>query len=338
MKKAIGYILGVVVALGLTGCGGGSVPQPEAEEMAMPAWYTNPPANNPIYLYGLGDGMTNDQAVKNALDNLASRLSVTVQSTYEVNTKIQKGYSESFSQSSERNLKSEVSKIRISNYEIDKSQKLAPGHYAVLIRSDKEKFYDSLVKEMDIKIKALEDRRAGNQDANIIKKTYFYQDAVNETAEFMPTLLVLNTLSETFDDSKYLKTIGTLNNEFEAIKKAINFVISGDAESKNMGETIRVALTDSGFKVVGAGAKNADTVFVKLSTRSEQSEAMGFIVAKMTTNIEVTTADGKVVGGNKLNINGQSPQSYELAKENASKKLSKMIEKEGMNKILGLKL
>jgi hypothetical protein len=221
---------------------------------------------------------------------------------------------------------------------VDKSEKMAPGHYVVLVKSDKEKFYNSLVKELDVKITALDEKRAAFQDANIVQKAYFYQDAVNETSGFMPTMLVLGTLSDSFNDTKYLKAISRLNNELEAVKKALSFVVSSDKESINMAEAIRVALTDSGFKVINASAKNKNTVTVKLTSRAEQSEAMGFIVAKITTNIEVTTADGKTVGGNKLNINGQSPQSFELAKENGSKKLKSMIEQNGLNTILGLKL
>ena len=338
MKKIIMFVTGLFILLGMTGCGGGGEPQPTYQEKEMPSWYINPPANNPMYLYGLGEGMNIEQATRNALDNMASRLSVTVESSYEVKTKIQKGYNESFSQNSERNLKSEVAKIRISNYEVDKSEKIAPGHYVVLVKSDKEKFYSSLVKELDQKFQTLNDKRAANQNANIIKRAYFYQDAVNETNGMMPTLLVLGTLSEQFDDAKYLKDIQALNAENEALKKAINFVIQSDRASVNMAEAVRVALTDSGFKVVSSKAQNANTVFVKLTSRAEESQAMGFIVAKITTNIEVNTADGKTVGGNKLNINGQSPQSFELAKENGSKKLKKMIEKDGINTILGLKL
>jgi len=338
MKRIFGLITVLVVMFGLTACGS-SAPQPAAvQEKEMPSWYINPPANNEMFLYGMGEGMNIERATRNALDNMASRLSVTVESTYEVKTKIQKGYTESFSQNSERNLKSEVSKIRISNYEVDKSEKMAPGHFIVLVKSDKEKFYNSLVKELDVKIKAIEEKRAGYQDANIIKKAYFYQDAVNETNSFMPTMLVLGTLSDSFDDAKYLKAISRLNNESEAVKKAINFVLTSDKASINMAEAILVALTDSGFKVVSSKSKNKDTVFVKLTSRAEESQAMGFIVAKITTNIEVTTADGKTVGGNKLNINGQSPQSFELAKENGSKKLKSMIDKDGINTILGLKL
>ncbi len=338
MKKIITALTGLVILLGLTGCGGGGAPQPAYEEKPMPSWYINPPANNPMYLYGLGEGMNIERATRNALDNMASRLSVTVESTYEVKTKIQKGYTESFSQNSQRNLKSEVAKIRISNYEVDKSEKIAPGHYVVLVKSDKEKFYTSLVKELDMKFKTLNEKRAVNKGANIIKQAYFYQDAVNETNEMMSTLLVLGTLDENFNDKKYLDDIQTINAENEAVKKAINFVIQTDKASLNMAEAVRVALTDSGFKVVSSKAKNSNTVFVKLSSRAEESKAMGFIVAKITTNIEVKTADGKTVGGNKLNINGQSPQSFELAKENGSKKLKKMIQKEGINTILGLKL
>ena len=328
----------LLIVMGLTGCGGGSAPQPTYEEKPMPSWYVNPPANNEMFLYGLGEGMNIERATRNALDNMASRLSVTVESTYEVKTKIQKGYTESFSQNSERNLKSEVAKIRISNYEVDKSDKLAPGHFIVLVKSDKEKFYSSLVKELDVKFKTLNDKRAANATSNIIKKAYFYQEAVNETNDMMSTLLVLGTLNSKFDDAKYLKDIQTINAENEAVKKAINFVISSDKASINMAEAIRVALTDSGFKVVSSKAQNSDTVLVKLTSRAEESQAMGFIVAKITTNIEVTTADGKTVGGNKLNINGQSPQSFELAKENGSKKLKEMIQKDGINTILGLKL
>ena len=120
------------------------------------------------------------------------------------------------------------------------------------------------------------------------------------------------------------------------MSKRINFVVEGDQASAAMIEPVRVALTDSGLKV--SPSTNKDSLIVKLSTRSEETSGMGFIIARMVVNIEVKTAQGKTVGGNKLMINGHSPQSYAQAKENGAKKLGGMIAKDGITKILGITL
>jgi len=335
MKKT--YILLMLgLMLIISGCSSPKPPVPEVEQKELPAWFLTPPSNNEIYLYGIGEGKNQEQAVKNALNNLAERLSVTVQSSYEVNTQIQQGIRNSFSQSSERNLKSEVAKIRISNYSIDKAEKMKYNHYIVLIRSDKEQFYNSLVKELDVKIKKVNDESKIYKSANILKKYDFYKNASQNLNDSITTILVLSALNSEFNDKKYLNEISAINKDFEELRKKINFVVSGDKESSAMIEPVRVALTDNGLKVVNQ--KNSSSVIVKISTRSEEAAAMGFIVARMVVNIEVKTADGKTVGGNKLMINGHSPQSYSQAKENGAKKLKGMIEKEGINTILGLKL
>jgi hypothetical protein len=63
---------------------------------------------------------------------------------------------------------------------------------------------------------------------------------------------------------------------------------------------------------------------------------MGFDLAR--TAISVTTQDhlGTTIGSNKLNITGQSTQGYDVAEENVAIKLKRLIDKEGIETVLGL--
>ncbi len=337
MKRIVPFLLALGTLLLVAGCGSSPKPQAEvAKPKELPSWYMNPPSNNSIYLYGLGDGKNQEEAVKNALSNLASRLSVTVESQYEVDTTIKQGSSNSFAQTSKRNLKSDVAKIRISNYEIEKTEQMKYNHYIVLVRSDKEKFYNGLLKELDVKLSRAEEQKKLHATSNILKQYTFLKETMEGMKESMTAILVLNTLNEAFDDKAYLGRIEAMNREFDSVSKRINFVVKGDSASSGMIEPIRVALTDSGLKV--APSTNNDSLIVQISTRSEQTSGMGFIIARMVVNIEVKTAQGKTVGGNKLMINGHSPQSYSQAQENGAKKLGSMIAKDGITTILGITL
>ena len=295
-----------------------------------------PPSNNGIFLYGTGAGYTKEDAQNSALDNLVSRLSISIESKFESKTRVESGEFQSYYKKSEKNIKTEVSKIRVSNFDISKSFTSEDGTIYVLARSNKDKFFNSLKKEMDIKIKNIQENLHINKNANILKKYSFYKKSKNNLLNIVPTLLVLNVLNEDFDDKKYLAVISTINKDFENLKKSISFYIQTDKNSQKIAQPIRVALTNAHLKVVNSKPKNKNALLISIGSSVKSTKTMGMLVAKFAVDIKILDTFGNTIGGNKLNIKGISASGFELATEDAAKRIQKQIAKEGIGKILGV--
>ena len=334
MKKIFYALILTVSVFLLTGCFG--VRAKSTAEGGVPKWYTTPPNNNGVFLYGTGAGYSKDDAINSALDNMVSRLSISIQSTYKNKTRVESGEFNSYYKKSEKNIKSEVAKIRVSNYDVSKSYTADDGTIYMLVRSNKDKFFNSLKKELDIKIKKAKDNIALNSNANVLKRYSFYKAAVKNLSSIVPNLLVLNVLNEDFNDKKYLNTIAKLNKDFENLKKSISFYIVADKNSLKLVEPIRVALTNAHLKVVRKKPNSKNGLIIVINSRVKNTKTMGMQVAKFAVDIKISEISGNIIGGNKLSLKGISAQGFELATEDAAKRLQKIIQKKGIGKILGV--
>jgi hypothetical protein len=318
------------------GCGGKKTKPPVYEKHTLPEWYLTPPRNNSEYLYGIGEGTNRDEAVKQALVDMTSKFGITVASHYESSSSYSQHYREYYSKTVQQDLQSEVGSVRISNYETLEVQKIRYNRYIALVRSEKAGFVRGLVDSLDKQAKKLKAHEKQVLNSDVISRYNFYAEAVRKLEGTFSTLIILNTLSGTFDDRPYLQLVAEMHKKFLALKNAMTFSINGDHDSSGFMEVIRTALTDRQIKITAAEDKNHLSVY--LSTSINSSVSYGFNIAKTVLLVTVKDYHGKIVGGNRLNINGQATQGDAAALENASKKLQDIIKKEGLAKILGVKL
>jgi len=333
MKKSIIKLCGILAtALLFAGCFGGTAKTTSNE---LPKWYITPPNNNAMFLYGAGEGYSKDEAKRNALLNLVAKLSVSIESKFESKTKVESGEFNSLYKKTQQDIKSEVSKIRVSNYEIVKSTTQEDGNILMLVRSDREKFYNSLKKELDIKIKKLQNALSNNAKANVLKRYAFYKNASKSLSAITSNVLVMDSLNDSFDEKPYLKVAQQVNNEFEKLKTSMNFSIITDKNSLKLADPIRVALTDKNIKVVKKPISD-DSLIISITSRVKNVKSYGMDIAKFAVNISIKDTNNNIIGGNKINLKGIASQGAELAQEEASKNLQKKIKKEGIGKVLGI--
>ena len=335
------FLLGLLVSIGILALNGCSKTEPHPiteKSKPLPSWYMIPPAMSDDYLYGAGDGTTLDEARKSALENMIAQLGITIDSSYESTLNVHKDYREYFTKKTSLKIKSEIAKLRISNYETLQSEKRSYNHFIMLVRSDKKQFIQGLVKELDQKIEKTETQRLLLQNSDVISRYRYYQDSSDELNEMFPTLLVLNTLDDSFQDESYLQTISTINAEFQALKEHMTFSLVSDADSTGFMEEIRVALSDRKIRVIEKLRNDNDHIAIALHSVVNYAKSHGFDIARAVLVIEVRDHNGKVVGGNRINLTGHSTQGKAVALESAAKKFRKLIEKDGLASILGVYL
>lgn len=305
-------------------------------EKQLPKWYLNPPLKSEKYLYGVGDGINREEAIKSALDDLVSKLGISISSNYKSSTKTKKGYRESFAQTSSSDISSEVSKIRISNYEVIESQKQKYNHFVTLVRSDKKLFKKDLLKSLNQIYSKIEDEQKTINDSHVLSRYSFYKYSQTKLAQTLSTLLVLNSLDENFDDRPYLKTIQIIDADSSLLLKNISISFSSSKESNAFINVIKSALSETKIAISNKKQTNKNNLEISLSHKTYESISHGIYIIKVSVLLDVRDFKNNILHTEQIDVVGYSPQSKEISMNDAVKNFEIEVDKREIMRIIGV--
>ncbi|MGB5966002.1 MAG: LPP20 family lipoprotein [Sulfurimonadaceae bacterium] len=323
----------LAITLLFTGCGADKEPMVTAPK-AMPSWYTNPPQSNNQYLYEVAEGADKKEAIAHALDLMVSTLSITIASEYKSHTTARSGAINSYQQDVDNIIQTSVKAIRISNYSVVESTEQGFRRYLVLIKSDKAQLFKSLRRELDEKITLLESQESNIQTKNVVEQLRFYKRANSDFAGIEQTLNVMNVLNKDFDSTPYIQTTSHYKKSYDDLRAKITFGFKANSDAMNLIEPIKAGL--SAKQLLIQERDDDYHLRIVILAKVDTAHSMGFDLARTAINLSTKDHLGTTIGSNKLNINGQSTQGYAIAKENVAIKLNRLIEKEGIESVLGL--
>ncbi len=197
----------LIILIFLSACG-----SPE-----IPKWYVNTPKDNSLYFYAAAEGYSKQNAIKNALNDIASRINIKISSNFVINKGIhnQKTYSEIYQQ-----INTQISNVGFNNYEILKTEKQDDKYY-VLLRVNKQKLIQNLKTKIKIKLNTI-DFNNGSAIKNVI---YAYQ-TLFKLKKLKSDVFILESLG--LNINSYLNTIQNLEKKALSIIKSTGFKIVSD--------------------------------------------------------------------------------------------------------------
>lgn len=333
IQKTIRIIL-FSLALILLGCGTDkrSVVAPQK---VIPSWYLSPPASTQSELYGVGEGKNKEEAIANALSMMISTLSVSISSDFSAKTIVQEGRTNSSEALYINDVKSSIKEIRISNYELLESISLGFKKNAVLLKSNKIQLFASMLKESDQEFALLEEKERNLVNANGLKKLAFYKEAKKSLKNLPNRLIVMSVLDDSFDGSLYLQRMQAFEAAYEHILKNLTFFVTTSKNASNLQAAIEKGLSKEKINIATSGEENMH-FRLHVDANIQKTNSYGFTLARSELNIVTKDSNGKAVGTNRISLIGQSSQGYEVAKQNLAFKLSELIEKEGLSRVIGL--
>ncbi len=303
-------------------------------EKPLPEWYLNPSANSFDTLTGIGGGATLEQATNSALSNLVSRLGVSIESKFESTTE---STQHTYSNNSVEYIKSEVSKIRVSNYELVFSEQIKYNQFIVMVKSKRSLFIKDLSQQINDKLASEKQAIRNASTDNALKRYHVAKKVAEESKSLEPAIIVLSSMDKNFNNAYYQKELQSLQAQSEQARQHILFVIQTDDKSKKAAEPIKNALSQQGFRV-GQSASRDGVLVVNLKTHSQRNGSMGFQIAEMLVNVSVTDHQGRLVGSNSLNLTGHATRGFDLAETAAIESFAEEIKKQGIAQVLGIAL
>lgn len=323
----------LALALLFNGCSGHKKLQVTAPK-PLPAWYTDPPQSNSQYLYEVAEGADKKEAIAHALDAMVSTLSITIESEYKSHTSTRSGAFESYQKDVDNRVRTSVQAIRVSNYSVVESTEQGFRRHLVLIKSDKAQLFSSYKQELDGKIALLQGQESTVKTRNVVEQLNFYKQADSGFGSIEHTLNVMNVLNANFDSAPYLSAASHYKNSYDDLRAKITFGFNANADASHLIAPIKAGL--SANKLLLQDRNDAYHLRIFIHADIDTVRSMGFDLARTALSFSTQDHSGTTVGSNKLNITGQSTQGYAVAKENVAVKLKRLIEKEGIESVLGL--
>lgn len=307
-----------------------------SSKKTLPQWYINPPQSSQTKLYSIGEGESKEVALKNALNLMASTLSVSIESSYNSKKFVQEGRVNTNQLEVENRVSSNVKKIRISSYELLEYEEVGFRNHILLIQADKSKLFQSLKSELEHDFSMVDADLKSLSLFNALEQLSRYKKIKTKLEDIPDRLVVMSVLNNSFDAYMYIKKGQKINSAYDELLSSITFEIHPDSDSTNLEAPLRAALNDKKLKTAQKSGDKHFRIFIKSDI--QRAISLGFTLARSAIEISVQDYKGAIVAGNKINLIGQSTQGYEIAKQSLSIKFSDMIKKEGICKVIGLDL
>jgi hypothetical protein len=302
--------------------------QSSTEEIQTPPWVKTPPKDNENFIYGVGIAKTKDKALKEALANIVTQLQTKVKSSF-TNQQILSGYySKSISSS---DIKKNITKIKVRNYSIDKTEEFSNLRYYILVKVDKKGFYKTLKEDIKNSKKSIVSKLENSASMNVLKRFKIKKSIIKECDALLSTSLVAYELDNSFDKTKYFNFVSDVKDDYYSELNSLRFFISADADAKVFAQVIKKQLRTNDFTVVDDKEMQSLKIYVKTTDnilRKKQN-------VKIKLLIEVVDAQ-EVLASNtimfKQSHNGSKKEIYNLA----AKDFAKDVESMEIENILGI--
>jgi hypothetical protein len=248
LKHGLYHLFSTLPLLSLLGGCVANSPQKEITE-PIPEWFMNTPNDTGNFYFGVGEGRSKDVAKNVALNDIASRISVTVKSTLssEINQKIAKG-KELITRNSQQKLLAQVKAIEFSNYNIDKMIVQNNRNY-VLVKVNRIALYKKRLKKLNVKMNAINAQWARYNSLpafNRLNEVKLITAAVDEVKVMLP---VISAIYTSFNDADYRGVLNQYINEMLYLKDSI-VALFDRGNPPEIESVIKKHLSQQGIKIL----------------------------------------------------------------------------------------
>ncbi len=320
MIKKIYYIMIILI---LSGCSVNdiNVKLNFSKKSQPPAWYLQPKKDNAFYLYGTGSGRNRNEAINDALSFIASKVNVTINSTFETSKGVfqNNDHSDSYKQL-RKETHSKIQNINFSDYNVVKEKNI-DGHYFVLIKIDKEKNANLMYSKAKNDIESVKHYLNLNDKVKILKT---YPALIKKIKQDIFNLYIAQTLADIKNVNKTIQYAIKLKNAFE--QKLNTISININTKQYKIASLAKDVLGKLNIPV----SKNGINMY--LSYQQQNNHIGSYYIATINLNTSLkdkTSINFSIHCGGKSITNLENAKSFALqdCKEKLKNKLAELFKK-----------
>ena len=318
------YLLGFSLLLIISGCM--SSPKPKLGEV-YPAWFNQPSSDSSIYYYAVADGKNKDDAIANALNQIASRMSVSIESKFQSNIVVDNN---NYNKSSQMDISNKVEKIHFNNYEILHEERL-PGHYLIALKVNKIELAKSLQNKIDSRFTNIANN-LNMKYRNSVLKLRTYTKILHSLKALNKKIYILSSVNKRISIKKYLIKESRIRDTILKFHDSITFHIQGSDNKYK--KVLYNFITQKGYKI----NKYSALIRLKISVTKKMIHVLSYKVIKGIIVLQVIDKnDGSVLGEKRLVLGGKSISSFTQADEFMLNSFRKRLKNKNiLSKLLGI--
>lgn len=244
---------------------------------AAPDWFMSEQKDSAVAYYGAGEGETQELAVKAALNDIASKIAVTVESNFKNEQTVTNS---EFSKTTESKIASNVKKMSFNNYQVAKKA-LDKDSYFVLVKVDRQLLFEEKLSELDTLHSQLQTEYAEIAKASELERFRKLLTLEPELKNMNEKMYIIKSVSPDFDYSKYQKSHTAFQSAFIKTKGAlsINIVAENDV-AKNYSKVFSKKLSEKGIKI--GTSRPSGILYIKADAKEKKVHSTNDAIANST--------------------------------------------------------
>lgn len=320
------------------GCTGGGSTQPKPNTM-LPNWAINSKASTSVYYYAIGEGVSKEEAKKDALKQISSAISVTISSS---TTTTKTATEDSYKRKIQDIVKSSTQKIKFTGVRVLRNA-FANGIWYSEIQVNRKILFqaqkDVMLLEYNRTLKLWKKIKQGNA-FTIFREDNKLNKHINKVMAQLP---ILKSINNKFDLDKYSSVMQNIR-EKSIFKKSSVIVYVKTKNAFNEKIVLEKAISDFGVKIaqkLSNVKSRKNLIIVDIAKKSKVGvnryktrKMRGVKFANITLTITTYDGTGKtIVAQNIIYLTNASRDSYKDAMQK-TKKFEREIKRRGILNIL----
>ena len=284
----------------------------------IPKWVESPQDDNIESIYGVGVGLTFDTAKQSALENIASKFSIQVESNTNNRQTLHNGRSDVLFQ---QNINTKVKAVQLTQYKLLKTESLNNLYYVLIsisraeFVSDKKNKLQLLTDDIALELKNVTSK-------NKVEQLYRYNKVLLLIEKAEPLIHLLRVADARFIDKVYIDKFNQYIESERKLLASTRFFVYSTNNLYSIATSIKDSLETQGFQL--APNRDADG-FIDITGSIKNTTNFSTKNTRIDFNVLVKSATGQVYKKSTYRTNGVSISSYKLAEEIAITKFADQI-------------
>lgn len=278
--------------------------QKQLVKQTYPKWYSKTMIDSSRYYFASSEGITKHDAVVNALNEIASKISISISSKFESNVVLD---NDIYNKSLAMDITNKIENIHFNNYKILKEQVFNDKHI-VLLKVDKIKLKDELQTQIDDEFNTI-NHKLNIDYKNILLKIKNYNKILISLENLKKKIYIFSSIDKKSNIKKYLTNITKIKEKISLFKNSITFKID---TNNNYAKILKDFITDKGYKLV----KYNSLITIKLSIKKQKINSFGYKILKGIASLKIVdNKTNSIVDEKRFIISGKSISDFAHADE-----------------------
>ena len=278
----------------------------------VPEWALATPAEATGSEIGIGSGPTLDQATRYAIQDVASRISVSIESQF---TDIYSEKDGTAVESLERVIQTQVTETRFAGWQRTRSAERAGVFWAEVKIDQRRLVRDSMIELVQVANEV--DLQLEGAQGSALRRLLAIKTTEPDRQRATALIALIDVLDPAFDRPAWGARRANWRKIDEAARRALVFEVRSDSASREIAHWVESRLVASRLRTRAGECVTRDAVCIDIRSEFTEADEASRHIAKFRATVAVLEPNGAVIQEGDLTGRGESKADAARARRNA---------------------